>query len=346
LKGVAFTTLIYGDVGYKRMNDFDILIKRQDIQLVYQVHRELGHHFLAESVSSQSRTGSRSFVAPPVVTPDYACVFGTQWGIKMPRRGLEIDYDKLWSRTRAITFEGLPVRTLAPEDHLHHLCLHLGYFKLGLRDVMDIYNLLRHYRGRFDWKLFATTVAESGSYDAVCFALGIAQSVQPDPEAQAYLITVNKRGHPRLIKAAHRKTRTAEVFLNLHSDHIQTIHKAISKFDSTRYFPEKLRLYLSLWALIWWPNRSEMWHMSALVRPRPGSHIRARLTIPFSILRVIADEIGGGLLALLLLKVNVDLFLSLVKWPFARKGKDDSRAFADRLGIPYDRLTQLVNQFQ
>lgn len=347
LKGVAFGESVYHNPSYKRMNDIDILVRKEDIDAIYAVYDRLHYFYIGERISgSRKKSDKVSHLSPPFVSPDYHCVIGTQWGIKTPLSAYRIDYERIWDRVTPLSFRGVPVSTLAPEDHLHHLCLHLGYFKISLRDIMDFYNLLLVFRHKFDWNLFYTTVTISRSAQPVYFALALSQFIHPLPDVDQFLQRIEARVPARYKKAVRWKTRSPEVFLHLHSDHIQTIEKAISEFDATSWFPEKLRGFARLWKQIWLPDREEAIRMSALYQPGRLRVIRARLTIPFKILRVIAGEVGWSLTCLLMLKTFIDLGVSLLRFPFVKKGKTDTRSYARRLGIPPEKLLQLKEQFQ
>ncbi len=347
LKGVAFGETIYHNPFYKRMNDIDILIKKEDIGSVYDIYDSLGYFYIGERISgSKKKSDKVSHLSPPFVSRNYACVIGTQWGIKTSLSPYTINYEKIWSRVIPIEFHRTKLKILCPEDNLHHLCLHLGYFKISVRDMMDFYNLLRVYQEKFNWDLFYEIVAESKSESPVYFGLMLSNYCYPLPEVDLFLQKIKNRVTAYCKKAVRWKTRSMEVFLHLHSDHIQTVEKAISEFDSTSYFPEKANYFLNLWKCIILPPKKEVICMSGLYKPGSFQLLKARITIPFKILRVIAGEISWTLVFLLIMKTGVSLIFSLIKFPFISRGKSDSNAYARKLGIPFEKLMQLKEQFQ
>jgi hypothetical protein len=347
LKGVAFGETIYHNPFYKRMNDIDILIKKEDISSVYDIYDSLDYFYIGERISgSKKKSDKVSHLSPPFVSRNYACVIGTQWGIKTSLSPYTINYEKIWNRVSPLTFQGIALKTLSPEDNLHHLCLHLGYFKISVRDMMDLYNLLRVYKEQFNWDLFYAIVAESKSENPVYFGLMLSNYCYPLPQAGLFLQRIESRVTSHYKKAVQWKTRSMDVFFHLHSDHIQTIEKAISVFDSTSYFPEKLRYFFKLWKCIMLPPKKEVICMSGLYKPTFFQLLKARITIPFKIFRVIASEIGWILVFLLIMKTWVSLIFSLIKFPFVSRGKSDSSAYARKLGIPFEKLIQLKEQFQ
>ena len=347
LKGVALGEVVYHNPYYKRMNDIDILVKKDQLTQVYEVYDMLNYFYIGERVSgSKKKSDKVSHLSPPYVSPNFKCVIGTQWGIKTPLSNYRIHYGQVWQRSRPISFRGIPLQVLSPEDNLHHLCLHLGFFKISLRDMMDFYNLLRAYRGTFDWDLFADIVGASKTEYPVYFALSLTQYLHPQAELNTFLKRIEAKVNISCKRAVKWKTRDMVVFLHMHSDHIQTIEKAISEFDATSYFPEKWYFFKKLWGHVWYPEREEMIRMSALYRPSTKELFKARLTIPFKILKVIAGEVGWSLTILLKIKTVIDLSGSLLKFPFVAQEHCDSKAYAERIGVPLDRLIQLKEQFQ
>src|SRR5690606_37386309 len=60
-----------------------------------------------------------------------------------PTTSYHVDIDNLWDSTQDFNFCGVAVKSLSPEYNLLHLILHMGVFKCGIRDFMDVYNLMR-----------------------------------------------------------------------------------------------------------------------------------------------------------------------------------------------------------
>jgi len=347
LKGVAFGEIVYKNPYYKRMNDIDILIKKEDIVIIYNIYDSLGYFYIGERISGSKVNSDRvSHLSPPFVSRNYDCVIGTQWGIKTPLSPYKINYKALWERTNKTQFMGGDILVLSPEDNLLHLCLHLGYFKISLRDMMDFYNLLRAFQDQFNWNRFFQIVEESRTHNPVYFGLKLFQYICPIAEVEIFLDRIKDKVGTFYKNAIAWKTRSMDVFLHMHSDHIQTIEKAISTFDSTSYFPEKWVYFRKLWGCILCPPNTEIVRMSALYSPSWIQFVSARLTIPFKILRVIAEEVGWTLLFLLTIKTFVALILSLAKYPFVSRNQSDTEAFAKKLRIPMDKLVELKEQFQ
>lgn len=347
LKGVAFGEVVYKNPSYKRMNDIDLLVKKENIDAIYAIYNTLGYFYFGERISgSKEKSDKITHLSPPYVNKDFTCVIGTQWGIKTPLGSFRINYEKLWSRMSLAHFMGIDMPVLSPEDNLHHLCLHMGYFKISVRDVMDLYNLIRVFRNKFDWNLFCEIVDESHSHNSVYFGLKLSQFLCPMAEVQTFIRRIENKVSTRYKRAVAWKTRSMDVFLNLHSDHIQTIEKELAVFNCTSYFPEKIYFFFNLWKFILWPSESEVIHMSALYKPTFIQIVNARMAMPYKILRAIASEIGWYLVFLLIIKINIELFGSLFKLPFNSREKCDMEAYSKKNGLPLQKLVELKAQFQ
>lgn len=346
IKGVAFGETVYRNPHYKKMNDIDILVKPGDMDRIYAIYDTLGYHLMGKKLNCPPEYLPKvSHSSAPVISNNFNCIIGTHWGLKNPLSPYRIDPGPVWSSMSSIVFGGVEVQVLSPENNLHHLCLHLGQFKISLRDVMDLYNLLRVYRQAFNWEGFYQIVSASGSENPVHFSLTLSQFIFPLPEAEIFLKRIERKVSYRYKKSARWKTRSMTVFLHLHSNHIKTIQRALLFFESTAYFPEKFRFFIHLFCSVWLPPKAEVIRMSGLYRPGRLRLLWARLVIPFKILRVIAGDIGWSITCTMMVRAFIDIIIALFRFPFIRKSKTSLRAFAESLGIPFDQLKKLKDLY-
>ncbi|MEM7392101.1 MAG: nucleotidyltransferase family protein, partial [Verrucomicrobiota bacterium] len=160
LKGILFGETIYHNPYYKKMNDLDILIRFDDLDTIYEIYRDLKFFSAAEILGGKEKDPRKqekfSHHAPPFFSRDLHCMIGTHWGLITPLAPYKVDYAAIWSRVVDIECASVPAKSMAPEDNLHHLCIHLPYYKAGIRELADIYNLIRTYRDELDWDLLLT----------------------------------------------------------------------------------------------------------------------------------------------------------------------------------------------
>jgi hypothetical protein len=335
LKGVAFGRSLYGDPGYKRMNDVDLLVRPHQVHAVVRVFDELGLLRIADHTKHVDP--ARTHHLAPYVTRDLHCMLGVQWTFRPPVLGHDFDLDAVWSRTRPLQLGDAIVRMLAPEDNVHHVALHLERYKTGVRDVMDLYNLVHAHRASFDWGLLRAEVDRSGTHDDVYYGLALANAHRPTHEVEDLLIALRPRVRPAIVRLAAARTRSPEVLLRICSRQFAAIETAVSAFNATGVAREKAPRFVDGWAAFFWPSREDALKICAIVDPSPVDLVRARVVAPIRLLGAVADEIGAALLAGLAVKSCADLAWSLV--PFRRK--HDLEAYAARLGLTLAELTTL-----
>ena len=338
LKGMLFSSILYEDVGYKRMNDVDMLFKKADLPRLPKIYTDLGYFPIGERVSKNADAQTKvSHHLPPYVSRTLDCVLGTQWGLKSPLLGFKIDYAAIWKRSLPFDYNGVTVRQMAPTDNLFHVCIHLGFFKTGLRDLMDIYNLANHPDLKIDYALFTQLIDHSGAYDVVYHSLSLANAVCPNLNFTATLNHIRPRVSRSLRKAVTRKTYSTHNLLQLCSGYLSEIEKSITDYNASEHPIEKASEFVHFWKLIFFPNAREARRLCLI--PEPNRLQRALIPVlaPFSILSAMAKEIGGLLLIGLVIKATADLCMALFN-PFAwiKRDTQNLEHFVKQHGITID----------
>ena len=277
LKGMLFGLEIYGDPSYKRMNDIDILVKLDDVPAVMEIYRSLGMFSSTAVLGKEPKAKpKRSHHLPSFVSRDGALVVGTHWGLITPLSPYTIDYEAIWSRVRPIDFYGCPAFAMSNEDNLHHLCVHLPYYKTGVRELADIWNLVRHTKGRLDLDLFRDEMRKAGSHNLVFHALSLANRLAPDEDTAALAESARRHADRWYRYDVARKTRDVHTLLRSRSIHTSRIEKAYTEFNATENAAEKLSAFTTLWASLLAAPSAEALKMSSLRDPSPISRVGAR----------------------------------------------------------------------
>jgi Uncharacterised nucleotidyltransferase len=342
LKGVLFAETIYRDPLYKRMNDVDLLVRRDDLARLPGVYRRLGYFPIAERVGDRPELNQKvSHHLPPYVHRELDCVLGTQWGLKSPLAGLKIDYDAIWSRSEPYSYRGLPVRKLSSRDNLFHVCVHLGLFKSGLRDLMDIANLIRSASEPIDWQGFVADVRRARAQSHAVHALSLVQCIDPRPETAQALATLVPEARGFYLRAARKKSASRSVALRTCSGHLTEVENAVTAFNMARRFPEKARLMGDFMDALFCAPAADARRLAFEPEPSEACAALARVQAPVQILRAIGAEIGAGLLAGLFVKSALDLGVALARWPFTPPGDGDLEAWARSAGLSLADLKRL-----
>jgi hypothetical protein len=347
LKGVLFAETIYQDPYYKKMNDVDILIRKRDLDTIFTIYEEMRLFSAVELVGGSPRKQEKfSHHAPPFFSRDLKLMVGTHWGLITPLAPYTIDYDGIWSRVVDIDFYGHPAKSMAPEDNLHHLCVHMPYYKCGLRELADIYNLVRHHK--IDWDLFAAAVGQAKTENLVYHALSLAQCVWPMAAVEAAIAHVRPKTSYYFRKDADHKCADPSRLLRGRSTHMSTIEKAYSDLNTTSDPVEKWRAYGRMWRGMLVPPTADVLKMNALAHASGLRLMGARFLAPWRVFRVFARDVGPGIFIAILVKCAFDCVRATVKAPFGGPDgrKETFENYARNLGLTVAQLEQLKNALE
>lgn len=309
LKGMLFADEVYRDPHYKRMNDIDTLIRVEDVDAVLKVYSRLDLFSVSAIFGKEPRAQvTRSHHLPTFVSPDGDLLVGTHWGLITPKAGYTVDMEAIWSRVRVIDFHGVPARAMSHEDNLHHLCIHLPYYKTGLRELADIWNLVRFAGESLDVDLLEREIRKAGTEDLVFHALSLVERLIPHPVTEDLLARVRPDASAWYRYDVPRKTRDVHVLLRNRSTHTSVVEKAYTEFNATGDLGEKLRAFSRLWGALLAVPRDEALRMSSLPRSSgPAATTLARLAGPYRLTRVFQRDLGRWLFPAALVKTVVDL---------------------------------------
>jgi hypothetical protein len=140
LKGAHLLTSVYPtEEDRGNMADVDFLVRPQHWEITHEVLREMGfvQKLLPHRKASEKEFHEAHFHLS--ISDKEQILFEPHRYLVQPAR-LKIDYDALWERSKASTFDGAPCRRLAADDHVLHVIVHLvtHFFclpKTWMRDV-------------------------------------------------------------------------------------------------------------------------------------------------------------------------------------------------------------------
>jgi hypothetical protein len=173
LKGPAVAHAVYADPALRSFTDLDIMVRERDWEEVHRLLTALGFE------------QAEGWPTPPPKPHPRAVVYETTY--RSPDRGLlvEVHYDDLlnaglrsrdiegfWRRAARIDAGGMPIRTLALEDHLVHLCAHAhfhGYSRVNW--FTDLAMLVRDHAAHLDWQGIIRTVRREEAEVPVYYSL-------------------------------------------------------------------------------------------------------------------------------------------------------------------------------
>ncbi len=346
LKGNLFMYTIYRDTGYKRMNDFDMLIRPGDWVKAQEIYDSLGYIPLGFGWSGEKQeAASFSHAGMSFISPDFHCITGTQWGLKSPtsRYNKEIIGD-IWKTTEETDYCGLKLKKLSPEYNLLHLILHMGLYKIGIRDCMDVYNLLAVET--IDEDEFLRIASEANAVSKSWFTLMLTHhcsgSVSPT------LLSALERNaggfiRRRLEKRLKMAERTGDMQLS-YNDYFHDVEMVVFSFNLYSRFHEKVPYFLRVFAMMFWPKRElALKFCDRTDRPTLWNRLVARLKGPYFTFSLIGEEIGLGVTMLLFVKLFADLLLS-VQFYFRRR--EDYFSYLEKRNVDPEAIRAVVRNIQ
>lgn len=292
LKGAMAGACLYEVEAYKKMNDVDVLIRRADAEKAIAVLKAEGFISVGP-LFGKKEISPKSHHAPPFVDEGLNCVIGLHWGLHSALAPWKTDVDGLWARKEPITLGGAPAFRLGWEDGLLHMCMHLPFYKTGLRELADVFNLALFADRPLRWDLFLQLARAARAMDPSYRVLRLAQSLRPFPVPIMDELKAGASAFTR--RDTDARAETPASILRSRSVHIAKIEKAFVVFKVTGSYRERLKAWLGMWALTCYPPAEDL---ERIMGPRPlstpGRRFAARLLAPRRVWRAMARDHGEG----------------------------------------------------
>jgi len=345
LKGNAFIQTIYKDVGYKKMNDFDILIKSEDWPRIEQIYYDLGYIPLGFGWSGEKQKPAKySPTSVPFISPDFNCMIGTQWGLKSSTTHFTVDTDELWETAVPFDFHGIPCKQLSPEYNLIHLILHLGVYKCGTRDCMDLYNLILSEELNVE-KLFSI-IKKTKAIQKSRYALEMCRLCSRHiPEEWIQRLPKGKPSfiNTRLRKRLQMVNETGDMHES-YNDYFQDIEKNVIHYYLFPEFHRRIYYFLKVLRLLYFPDiKHALKFIDKSHKPTLFNKVKARILGPWFSFSMIAQEIGWKYGVLLFLKMWVDTALSPLHYLIS---KESYFQYLKKKNIEPNQIKKLVQNVQ
>lgn len=338
LKGNALAKEVYGDYDYKQMNDFDLLFQESSLKIVFQIYQDFKYVSLASLGKNPRNQEAYSHHWPPYFNADLTLFLGTHWNLINPFSSIKIHPEDLWNRADTISYEGYPVLRLSKEDFIHHLCIHLSPYKVGVKELADIYNALIHWTS-FNWKIFFEIVEQAKSYNSVYRALSLSQSLISLKNVADFLDSIKEHVDPRILAEVEQRTDVPENILRTRTTHISKIEKTYALFSLSDNPFEKTHLLSRMWRLFLLPPLKEAAHLCFVPYPKNSwNALKCRAQAPLLIARALAHEMGWKVFILVSLSHQWNLLRSWLRFLVQPKSVG-LREKAKQLGINLTQLT-------
>ncbi|WP_299255331.1 nucleotidyltransferase family protein [uncultured Aquimarina sp.] len=345
LKGNAFIQTIYDDVGYKKMNDFDILIKSEDWPEIEQIYYDLGYIPLGFGWSGEKQKPAKySPTSVPFISTDFNCIIGTQWGLKSSTTHFTVDTNEMWDTAMPLDFHGIPGKQLSPEYNLIHLILHLGVYKCGIRDCMDLYNLI--LSTNLDAERLFSIIKKTNAIQKSRYALEMCCLCSRHiPEEWIQRLPKGKQSfiNKRLRKRLQMVNETGDMHES-YNDYFQDIEKNVIYYYLFPEFHKRIYYFLRVLRFIYFPDiKHALKFLDKSHKPNILNKIRGRILGPWFSFSMIAQEIGWKYGILLYLKMWVDTALSPLNYFIS---KESYFQYLKKKEIEPNQIKKLVDNVQ
>lgn len=326
LKGALFANTLYEIPVYKKMNDIDILIKFDCAKRVSLLLKELGFFCIKQNSFGSNEFSEKTHHSPPYISSDQNCVVGIHWGIHAKNSHWNADTLGIWERKEEVFVCNTKAYRMSWEDNLLHLCIHLPFYKIGLRELADIYNLLIYSFPLIDIEKTIQRIKMWNAYEPVYRALSLVNSLVPqlliNHKLESILNLCKTHCSSYLIKDTDERAFSQKLLLNSRSTYISKIEKAFLLFRLSDNYFEKIKAWKSTWYLTFFPTENEIRKISRCINSKNSFEYRlARLKTPILILSALARDHGLKLLLLVTLSNIGIIFLETLKFSYLKKQK-------------------------
>lgn len=241
LKGALFGETLYPSPTYKKMNDVDVLVRPRWVKRFCAVLEDMGFVSFCPPAATAS-----SHHLPPFLSPDGTCLISPHWGLCAPTAPWRPEGKELWQRKKSLTLSNrITCFQLSAEDNLLHLCLHLPFYKTGLRELADVYNLWAKNREAFDWQVFLTRAVlwrvQDPCYRVLALTEGIYGNFIPSFVGQK----LESDASP--LTRLDTRARLSCSLLTSRSVHIAKVERAFAQFKLTSNKWDKLHFLALQW---------------------------------------------------------------------------------------------------
>ena len=208
LKGAALAESTWRNVALRSMRDFDLMVHRAQVDQAGAVLRRLDYR-PDERYAREDWYRREHHHSAPMAHPTHGLAVEIHWNILAPNALFDFSPDRLWERAVETRVAGADALTLAPEDHVLHLCLHTACddpFQGKIRSLLDITEILRTSHAGLNWDQLVEEAVTGGYARFLYYPLFLASRLLRAPVPTNALESLRRAGgmgiaEDRLVKA-------------------------------------------------------------------------------------------------------------------------------------------------
>lgn len=183
LKGLLLRRL-YPIPNTRTMSDADVLVHKEDLDVIRIILKQLGY---IEKLESSHSDHHLIFSQPNYFNIEVHWTLNTN----LTNRNIQAWETQIWNRCIAIHLNNTPVLSLSLEDHLIFLCLHMlshiKYYGFGIRQLSDFYLFIEHYNSRLNWSQINFLIKELNISNFFLYIMSTCQTLFYMPFPHSYV---------------------------------------------------------------------------------------------------------------------------------------------------------------
>lgn len=314
LKGNAIAQEIYQNLDYKQMNDFDLLFHKKDLDQLLQIYQDLDYLSAAALEEDFRKQEKYSHHWPPFFSRNLHLFIGTHWNVVSPLSSVKISEEFLWQGAESFVYGDRQLKRLSPQNFFFHFCVHLSPFKLGLKELSDIYNFFISIEPHFSVEEFVQVVKKTQSVDPVYRTVKILESLFTSGRLSQLCFMLEPLASDKIRKQVQFRTTPALKTLYLRTSHISKIEKNFGLFSLTESPLEKAHFLGKMWKTYLWPSREESFRLCHQI---PNKNPLQRVWVSFlSVVRItqaLMQDLGPGIFIFVTLRHHVELTKAVLR---------------------------------
>lgn len=306
LKGAYLGKEIYHDPAYKKMNDLDLLIKENHLEQGEVILKNLDFTSVGDYFTPMQFKKEQTHHTPPYIEKNGECVTGLHWNLISPYSTIKIKADDLFKR--AVMNQDGKSLGLSPEDNLLHLCIHLPYFKTGLRELADVSNLVNNKK--IDWEQFLRSVEAANAWSRVYRVLVLAKAMIHFEIPNEVLHQLKQHTLTYFRVETDLLASQPEKLFSSRSTYAGKIEKYFIVFKISNLWIEKMAAYMMMW-----------WVLLVIPKKELKKLMSNRLAGSVHLWRALGLDHGENALILVTVANFFEMIKFTLKYPFSTKGR-------------------------
>ncbi|WGL60601.1 nucleotidyltransferase family protein [Pigmentibacter sp. JX0631] len=324
LKGFCFSQCLYSEKFYKKMNDIDILIEEKYIHAFEGILKNNKFTCLFKNLFSKKLDLTKTHHLPPYISDDKICVISVHWGLSSNLLLNKIQ-NSLWLNLVPITNFQNSFR-MSWEHNLFHLCIHLPLFKVGIKELADIFNVIK-FGKPLDFSKFKILISDSSSHDKIFRSLIITSQLFPELKNNTFFLETilwcEKFVSKKIIQLIKKRTISLKFLLTARTTYITKIEKNFLLFRLSKSYKNKFKIWIKMWILLFFIPAEEIKCISGYLGNNTFAMFYYKILTPISIIKVLCSEHGTKNIFIFTLANVLTIIAGILKFSFLERETEE-----------------------